>query len=70
MNVRRVIRTPGTIADDGSSSGMRRFLVEGGLSRATPSSARGDERARAVRTAASHEADMARKATKAKSEDR
>ena len=31
MEVRRVIRTPGTIADDDELDRMRRFLTEGGL---------------------------------------
>ena len=31
MEVRRVIRTPGTIADNGQLNKLRRFLVEGGL---------------------------------------
>ena len=36
MEVRRVIRTPGTIADDKELDRMRRFLTEGGLEPATP----------------------------------
>jgi hypothetical protein len=31
MNIRRIIRTPGTIADDRQLERVRRFLVEGGL---------------------------------------
>ena len=30
-DVRRVIRTPGTIMDDGELDRLRRFLAEGGL---------------------------------------